>query len=260
MQIDPYHHADSVLHRLDPRTGLLSTLLLIVALVNTPVNRWPTFAVYFVFLTALVILSRLPLAYVLKRSLVIIPFVALAAVSLLFVTAGQPIASFNIGNLSLSVSDTGLDAFFNILAKSWLAIISLIVFTATTRWTDLMHGLMRLKVPRVMTMMLSFMYRYVFVIEDEFRRMRQARDARYFDGNRYRAIRTVGHMIGTLFVRSYERGERIYGAMLARGYQGRAVTLESLSFRPADAVFSAVSILVLVVAMWLAYSDRVWGS
>ena len=99
--------------------------------------------------------------------------------------------------------------------------------------------------PRVMIMILSFMYRYVFVLVDEVMRMRQARDSRNFGGSRLWHLRTIGNMTGTLFIRSYERGERVYAAMLARGFDGQCRTLNHLNFRPADTYFGICFSLVI---------------
>ena len=100
--------------------------------------------------------------------------------------------------------------------------------------------------PGVMVMILSFMYRYIFLLVDEVIRMRQARDSRNFGGKRLWQIRTIGNMIGTLFIRSYERGERVYAAMVARGFDGQTRTLDSLNFRRADACFGISLGLVLI--------------
>ena len=97
-------------------------------------------------------------------------------------------------------------------------------------------------------MILSFMYRYIFILVDEVMRMKQARDSRNFGGSRLWHVRTIGRMTGTLFIRSYERGERVYTAMLARGFSGQSRTLNQLSLKPADAYFSAGFGLVIILA------------
>ena len=101
--------------------------------------------------------------------------------------------------------------------------------------------------PRVMIMILSFMYRYIFVLVDEVMRMRQARDSRNFGGSRLWHLKTIGNMTGTLFIRSYERGERVYAAMLARGFDGHSRTLDRLNFSQADAYFGIGFSLVLIL-------------
>jgi len=246
--LDRYSNRDSFIHRLDARTKLITTLLFILAVVLTPPGGWTAFAMYFVLITTLVFLSRVPVFYILKRSLVIIPFVALIAVSLPFFKGGEAIGSYNIWMWEVSISYDGLQLFATILARAWLSILSLILLTSTTRISDLFIALEQLRMPRIMVMILSFMYRYIFVLVDEAMRMRQARDSRSFGGKRLWQLRTVGNMIGTLFIRSYERGERVYAAMVARGFDGRAKTLHHSTFRLADACFAVSFGLALSLA------------
>jgi len=85
-------------------------------------------------------------------------------------------------------------------------------------------------------MLLSVMYRYIFVIHDEATRLKQAHDSRYFGGGLLLNIKTVGYMAGSLFVRSYERAERIYNAMLARGYDGINRTINMFHFGTEDII------------------------
>jgi len=250
--LDQYSDRDSLIHRLDPRTKLLTSLLFILAVVLTPPGRWPVFALYFILVAALLILSRVPLLYVLKRSLVIMPFVVLIAVFIPFFREGEVAGSYNIWLWQLSVTYNGLQVFWNILAKAWLSILSLILLTSTTRFSQLLKGMEKLRLPGVMTMILSFMYRYIFVLIDEVMRMKQARDSRNFGGRRLWQLRTIGNMIGTLFIRSYERGERVYAAMMARGFNGHTRTLENLSFRLSDALFALSLGFILILATTLS--------
>ena len=101
-----------------------------------------------------------------------------------------------------------------------------------------------------MVMILSFMYRYIFVIVDEVMRMKRARECRNFGGKRIWQIKTVGNMVGTLFLRSYERGERVYQSMVSRGYEGQIRTLDSLSFSQRDAYYNTI-VLVLLISVCL---------
>jgi len=104
----------------------------------------------------------------------------------------------------------------------------------------------RLGVPKIFVLIISFMYRYVFVLVDQVMRMKQARDSRNFGGKYLYQFNTLGNMIGTLFIRSYERGERIYAAMLARGYNGEIVESHRLHYQPVDAYFSIVLFILLI--------------
>jgi len=245
--LDKYSNLDSLIHRLDPRSKLLVTLAFIAAVVLTPAGSWLVYSLYFIIIATLILVSRLPLSYIFRRSLAIIPFVLLVAIFIPFFKEGEATFSINIWDWHTSVTHEGLQLLWSIIIKSWLSILSLILLTSTTSFTSLLKGLEQLRMPRIMVMLLSFMYRYIFLLTDEVMRMKQARDSRGFGGKRLRQISTVGNMIGTLFLRSYERGERVYAAMVSRGFDGHSRTLDTLSFKRIDACFIAVIVLFLVL-------------
>jgi cobalt/nickel transport system permease protein len=251
--IDEYSRLNSVIHRLDPRTKFIASLAFILAVVLTPTSNWWVFAFYFAVIVSMVALSRLPAYYVLKRSMAILPFVLLIAIFIPFFKEGDVAASFNIWLWQISVTYNGLLVLAGIIVKSCLCILSLILLSSTTRMDDLLKGLKQLGMPQIMILILSFMYRYIFVLVDEIMRTQQARDSRNFGGSRLYQLRTIGHIVGTLFIRSYERGERIYAAMLARGFDGQVRTLHKLRFKHADAYFGVVfgMVLVLPYIIWL---------
>jgi len=250
--LDQYASLDSFIHKLDPRTKLVTTMVFILAVTLTAPDRWQAFVFYFLVIATLVLLSKVPVLYILKRSLVIMPFVLLIAVFVPFFREGEVAGSYNIWLWQVSVTYSGLQVLWNILAKAWLSILSLILLTSTTKITTLLECLAQLHMPRVMVLILSFMYRYIFVLVDEVLRMKQARDSRNFGGSRLWQLRTIGNMIGTLFIRSYERGERVYAAMLARGFSGRGQTINRLKFRLADAYFGIS--FTLAIAFSVVYN------
>jgi cobalt/nickel transport system permease protein len=244
--LDKYSDRDSLIHRLDPRSKLLATLGLIAAVVLTPAGSWLAFSLYFIIIAALILLSKVPLLYILRRSLVIIPFVLVVTIFIPFFMEGEVALGFEIWTWHISLTHNGLQLLWSVLAKSWLSILSLVLLTSTTSFTSLLKGLEQLRIPQVMVMLLSFMYRYIFLLTDEMMRMKQARDSRDFGRKRLQQISTVGHMVGTLFIRSYERGERVYAAMVSRGFDGHCLTLDRLHFNRLDAYFITGIILALI--------------
>jgi cobalt/nickel transport system permease protein len=238
--IDQYSDLDSFVHRLDPRTKTLVVLAFVLVMMATPPTAWPSFALGAVLITGLILLARLPPLYVLKRSAVVVPFVLMIAISLPFFEGGEVAGSCNVGWWRVSVTYDGLLVLWNVIVKSWLSALGLILLSATTPFPRLLKGLERLGVPRVMVMILSFMYRYLFVLVDEVMRMGRARESRSLGGQVVWQARTLGNMIGTLFLRSYERGERVYQAMLARGFDGEIRTLDDLRFGRTDLYFGLV--------------------
>ncbi|MDV2988962.1 MAG: cobalt ECF transporter T component CbiQ [Dehalogenimonas sp.] len=255
--LDQYSHLNSPVHRRDPRLKFLLSLLFIVAVVLTPEAGWLTFAAYFGMLAVVFALSRLPLGYVLKRSLVIVPFVLLLGIINVFTRPGLELLGFNLGSWHLGLTDGGLIFLGTLLARSWLSVLALILLSSTTPLPSLLKGLEKLRIPRVIVMILSFMYRYLFLLIDEVMRMKQARDSRTV-GHLSRSFqaKTVGGMIGALFIRSYERGERVYAAMVARGFDGTSRTLNDLTFRRGDAgagiLMGLVILLPLIAGRWLS--------
>lgn len=245
--IDEYSHLSSFIHRLDPRTKLVASFAFILAVVLTPASSWRIFAIYFCLIAFMLVLSQLPPLYVLKRSLMIFPFVLLIAIFIPFFKEGQIAGSYNVWLWQISITYNGLLILANVIVKSWLSILALILLSSTTRLDNLLKALRQLGMPQVMILILSFMYRYIFVLVDEVMRIQQARDSRNFGGSWLHHIKTIGHMVGTIFIRSYERGERIYAAMLARGFNGQVSTLNSLRFKRSDVYFGAAFSLVLVL-------------
>jgi len=249
--IDQYSDLDSFIHKLDPRTKFITSLVFIVLVVLTSIRNWQAFALYFCLIAICLAISKLPPLYVLKRSLVIVPFVLVIAIFIPFFKPGEVAGSYNIWLWQVSVTYDGLFVLANVVTKAWLCILSLILLSATTKFTDLLKGLKQLGMPKIIVLILSFMYRYIFVLADEVMRMRQARDSRNFGGARLRQLKTIGNMIGTLFIRSYERGERIYVAMLARGFDGEIRSLHQLNLQKIDAYFSVAFGLVLISSVFI---------
>jgi cobalt/nickel transport system permease protein len=236
---------DSPIHRLDPRGKILGFLGISVVAVSTPATVAWAFPLYGLVLFFLLGLSRLPAGFVLRRSLVIVPFVLLVAIFLpFFQQAGG--GSYNLGGLK--VSESGLLVLWNVTAKSLVGVFSLIILVSTTSFPELMSGLERLHVPRIFTLVASFMYRYTFLFVEEFQRMRRAMTARNYRGRWFTDAPVLGHLLSSLFLRSYARGERVYVAMLSRGYEGVFHLAAPPAFRRVDAFFlGALSIALAAI-------------
>lgn len=209
-----YRPGATPLHRLPAQCKLAAGVAFVFIVVATPREQLWAFGLYAVALGVLVLLARLPLRLVLRRLTIETPFVAFAL--FLPLLAGGP--RTEVGFLDLSVD--GLWAAWNILAKATIGVATSVVLTATTSLPDLVKGLDRLRVPPLLTAVLSFMVRYAEVIAGEMQRMKIARECRGHDPRWLWQTRAIAHSAGTLFIRAYERGERVYLAMLSRGYDG----------------------------------------
>lgn len=258
---DAYHAEDSFWHRLDARVKLVLTLAFVLCVSLAPVGAWPVYILLLALVLSVSILAELGPAFVLQRAFVALPF-ALAALPLLVTVQGAPLLSIPVGPWRLSVSAAGLERFLSIALKSWLSVQMAILLTATTPLPDLLLAMRALRLPKLLVAVLGLMWRYLAVLGDEALRMIRAREARSGSWQErsggtlgWRASVT-GAMAGSLFLRGYERSERIYNAMLARGYDGtiRSFPLPPLSFRERVLVF-----LSLVVFLALLLLGSCWG-
>jgi cobalt/nickel transport system permease protein len=231
----------SPIHRLDPRAKIVGLAGITVVAVTTPLHAWPAFAACVVVLAAIAAVARVSPRTVWSRVRVILPLVVFVAAFVPFVRGGPAV---EVGPLSLS--EAGLATFALVTLKAAIGALGAVLLGATTSFPDVLHGLERLRAPRLLTVIASFMYRYVFVIADEARRMRSALAARAFRPRHLGHVAALGRMVTALFLRSYERGERVYVAMLARGYAGTMPRFSALSFGRADTAFLVALALALL--------------
>ncbi len=250
---DRYHEKESFVHRLDPRVKVVVTIVFIVSNALLPDGAWMAFVLAWLFLLLANVLSQLGIAYTFKRSLIALPF-ALIAVTILFSMPGEPIASFNLLMWNFTITDAGLLRFVSILIRSWLSVQMAILLVATTRFPDLIHAFEHLRVPAILTTIIAFLYRYLFVLTDEVIRLLRARESRSAasagkrsgGGVLWRA-KVAGNMAGQLFLRSYERSDRIYNAMLSRGYTGHLYTLNPHEMKSRDYFVTAFAIAIIFI-------------
>jgi len=245
---DRYHEAESPLHRLDPRVKVVVAVLFILSNALLPDGAWAAFGLSWLVLLWANYLSGLGIDFSFRRSFIALPF-ALAAASAIFSPLGNPLADWSIGPLVLIPTDYGLIKFGSILLRSWLSVQAAIILVATTRFPDMIHAFEHLHVPAVLTTIVSFLYRYLFVLTDEVMRLLRARLARSATAAGHKPGRSVmwrAKVTGDM-LRSYERSDRIYNAMLARGYTGQLRTLNPHVMKSSDWLFAALSIIIILL-------------
>lgn len=203
-------------HKLAPRTRLLCTILLVFAIALTPNGRWWTMAIYAIGVLGVVLTSRITLPVLLKRIAVEFAFIATVLLGTLSRGGGEVVWSLG----PLKITTEGLIVLGSVTTKALLSLIMLNLLTLTTSIPALLNALVALRTPRLLVATLASMYRYISVLMGEFNAMRRAAASRNFTGNGSWQREVLGNMIGALFIRTYERGDRVYQAMLARGYQG----------------------------------------
>lgn len=186
----------------------------------TPITQYLSYLGFFTIVAILIGVARLPIRTVFIRSLIEIPFILFAFLMPFFGTGAQ------VELLGVTVYEAGLLAGLSIVAKGTLGVLIAIVLSATTTAREILFGLERLRIPLPLLNIAAFMLRYLNVITDEMTRMRVARLSRGFQESGIKSWRVLAHSMGALFIRSYERGERVYLAMLARGFRGSIPSLQ----------------------------------
>jgi cobalt/nickel transport system permease protein len=198
---------------------VLALLAFVVVVVATPRDWFAAYGVYLLLLGGVVVVSQVPPVYLLKRMVIEVPFLVFAAL-MPFVATGP-----RTEVLGLSVSEPGLLAAFALVAKGTLGVLASLTLAATTEPHHLLAGLARLRLPAQLVAIMGFMVRYLDVVTDEMGRMRVALASRGFSARNPRHWPVVARSAGALFIRSYERGERVHLAMVSRGH-GLAATQE----------------------------------
>ena len=235
---------NSAVHRLDPRAKLIGLLGITIAAVSTPLERWPVFAACAAVLAVYAAVARVRPVDLWRRVRVLLPLVLLASALLPFVRTGG--AALELGPLTMHTE--GLESFATIAAKASIGMFSAVLLGATTSFPAVLRGLEAMRVPRLLVLIAAFMYRYLFVIAGEAGRMRAALLARGYSPRHALQAGAMGRVATALFLRSYGRGERVYLAMLARGYRGSVPQLAPLTFGRADAAFVALVLIAIVPA------------
>ncbi|MFF3400813.1 cobalt ECF transporter T component CbiQ [Streptomyces sp. NPDC002659] len=243
-----YRHGHSPVHALPPHCKLAAVFGFVLVVVSTPREAVWAFALYAVLLAAVAALARIPAGFLLRRLLIEIPFVAFA-VLMPFVVPGEQVQV-----LGLSVSVPGLWGAWNVLAKGTLGVAASVILASTTELRSLLLGLQRLKLPPMLVQIASFMIRYGDVITDEMRRMSIARRSRGFEARGIRHWGVLGKSAGALFIRSYERGERVHLAMVSRGYTGTMPVIDEVTASRAQWTYAAALPLTALAVCLLGWT------
>lgn len=200
---------------MQPHTKLVGLVAFVLLVVSVPRGEGAVLLALLALAVAVLASTRVPARLILPRLAVEIPF-AVFALLLPFVATGPQVT---LG--PLTVSQPGLEAATALLLKGTCGVVMAVAFAVTTTPRDLVRALQHLRVPDPLVVIASFMVRYVDVVGDQVRRMRVARASRGFRATSIRAWPALAAGMGALFIRSYERGERVHLAMVSRGWSGR---------------------------------------
>ena len=246
--VDRFSQGDSVVHRLDARAKLVGVIAYTVVLVSFGRYAVAPLVPLSIAPLSMLWLGRVPVWFAVRRILFLCPFIVMLCLFSPLYDRGLQHAAF--GPWRLQIAGGWLTA-ASIAAKFSLGVLALTGLTCTTPFPSLLEAMRKLGFPKLLVMQLGFLYRYVFVLIDEAMRVRRGRDLRgAARAPTARRLKAVGGVIGSLFVRTLERSERIYIAMCARGYRGAPHSLRRLRLRWADGVFLSAVAAYLVVCRW----------
>ena len=202
------------MHSLPSHVKICTVLFFVFVVVSTPITYWPAFLIFLALVIFSALAGKISILTLSKRALIEVPFIIFAILMPFFGTGER----FELGPFNLYRD--GLLAGLSIVAKGTLGVLSAVILSTTTTAREILRGLERLRLPTIMVQIASFMLRYVNVISDEMERMRIARQSRGFDATGVKHWKVIATSAAALFIRSYERGERVHLAMLSRGFDG----------------------------------------
>ena len=209
-----YIHRHSPIHDLPPHLKILSLLTFLIVCVATPIQNYWAFIGFALLIFTLLRMAKLPVFTIAKRATIEIPFLIFAFL-MPFFSAGE---RFEL--LGVEISRPGAIAAASIITKGTLGVLTAILLSGSTPAREILRGFELLKMPSLLVQIMTFMLRYMNVITDEMERMKVARLSRGFEERGIRDWKFIAGTAGALFVRSYERGERVHTSMIARGYEG----------------------------------------
>ncbi len=229
---------DSPLRRLDPRTKLLLFFCAVLIVASEPAGELAPFPWYFAAIAVLALASRVPVPRLAKRSLAAAPFLAMAAL--------LPWTAVALGEASSAIDPTRFG--LSVLLRGFAAILLLVLLTSTSPFHRLLWGLRKLYAPEALSQIVTLMYRHLFILVDEWRRAGQARECRSAGRLRLSATSIYGKQLGVIFLRSWDRADRVHAAMLVRGFDGRLpVTSPSrIAAKDVAALSAALAVFLFV--------------
>lgn len=235
--LDRLSYKDTFIHRIDPRAKVLSTLAFILTVVSFPKYEIAGLIPFFLFPVLFFSFGDIPVLFILKKILIVSPFA-------LFIGIFNPFLDGRIIYVLNGIAISGgWVSFISIMLKFFLTISSALLLLATTSFPGICYALQKLGLPEIFISQLLFLYRYIFVLAEEAMRMVRARNMRSF-GAKGQGVKVFMSIVGTLFLRTIERAERIYCSMLSRGFSGTMHPTKTYRFGSVDIVYLSLSAAV----------------
>jgi cobalt/nickel transport system permease protein len=263
-QIERDAYKDSIIHRLDARVKIAVAFAAIIALVAVPYSTmiYTVGAIFFLFFLVLWGCTRLsPVVYA-KRLMTIVPLWGMIIFFQIFLknkyyTDYTVVMTLPFG---INIYAQSIEFAFILLVKFIICISFIILLSSTTKMHDMLEGAARLGLPAEFALALGMMIRYLFVFAYMFRKINETLKTKCFDAfdrhlpYRYR-LQQIGYTMGTMFIRSYEQGERVYTSMLCRGYgRDSYLFVAKKPLRRSEWAFLTISLIFIIsvpVTIWL---------
>jgi len=214
-----------------------------------------SFSILLLLIVILCVASQIPLKFFLVRATFFIPiFTGLIALPLLFITPGTSVAEFLFGRVVVEITQEGIERAVQFTFRVWVCVAFMSLLVLTTKFSRLLRAMENLRFPKVFVAMTAMTYRFIFLFINEAYRMALAKESRTVRRQKWREyLGSLGSLIATLFLRAYERGERVYLAMLARGYDGTMKTLDGMKCKRRDWIFMGFSLLTCTIVLSVGY-------
>jgi cobalt/nickel transport system permease protein len=249
-RLDRLAYRDTCVHRLEPRAKVIATMLFLVTVISFPKYEVAALVPFFLFPVLLLTLGGIPARFILRKVLLVSPFALLIGIF-------NPLLDTRTAVVIVGVPlSAGLLSFFSILLKFALTVSATLLLIATTSFPGVCHAFRRLGFPSLFISQLLFLYRYLFVLLEEAMRIIRARDMRSF-GTRGAGMKVFARLVGILFLRTVDRAERIYDAMLSRGFRGDIPTLKRSRMAAADLAFMAAAAAFLGVFRFFRVTEGI---
>ena len=262
--IEKSSYRDSIVHQLDARVKIIGLFAIIIAMVAIPYSRTvlTTGILFFAFLAALWALAGLPWLVYAKRLMMVLPFGFFLIFFQIFFTNRYYAVFHEIATLpfGIHIYAESVEFAFILLVKFIVCVSAIILLSSTTKLHDMLEGAGRMGLPPEFALIFGMMIRYLFVFGYIYRKINESLATRCFDPfdpalpYRYR-MKQIGYTVGTIFIRSYEQGERVYTSMLCRGYGRHSfLYIKKKPLSRGDVAFLSVSIIFVIavpVIFWV---------
>jgi len=253
MFVEKFSMRNAFLQKIDPRIKLFSFTFLIITAIssNSIVSLFPLLIILILFS----FFSDIPFKFFFFRTSIFIPiFAAIISLPLLFITPGNILVSFNLGGFFIIITLNGIIKAINFILKIWICVAALTLLILTTSFSKIINALQSFKIPKLFILMIALTYRFIFLFIDEAYRMVLAKEARTIKKQKkIEIMKNIGSIISNLFIRAYERGERVYLAMKSRGYSKDTILKIGIGTYENDWILLLIIIISCVISLYITF-------